>query len=930
MPILMGAKRVLLLSGTPALARPVELWAQLHCIDKELFGTYTSYTNKYCAAKRGRFGWDVSGLSNAEELHKKLKSVMIRRLKCDVLKELPAKQRCIVPVTIPKSEHIKECKSIMSQLNETRLAISTLVGEEASDAHFEARKLLMQAYQSSGIGKAQSVAEYVLDWLRGSGTQKVLVFAHHKEVLDTIESVILKNLKGVAHIRIDGSVPSKERASRVKKFQNNPNLRLGLLSVTAAGVGLTLTAASSVIFAELHWTPGILAQAEDRCHRIGQVNAVNVMFCVCKDTELSVDMSLWKMLGRKVNNIGRMVDGEKGASMNAINSDNSAPSEQELSAFFAESCPDHASGSKLQSPVKGSIQSFFCQKRSAVASSMNSSKFPKSVSVGKSVTPEGEKDPFSKQLYARNSYSPISASLEAKSEKWDCELCTFSNKANARTCDICGQSKFSQVILLQESTQCPTCTYLNENVSLKCAMCQATLIPESGNDPSNSKTSSDILNSLSSSTDSRMMSPLHEFPTSIDDTIGANKSLAKKSTIIELNDDSDDEFVNCPPQSKRPRLDYCLIPHCNDPKLSFSVSKNSGRVAIHDGDSGSMFPVNFDFESILDNHTSEQILERQLKRGTICASNVLFNEDEVFKVAQALCKDSPLNHGKFDHQSIDELCSEIKVFVSTYISLREVEKRSIQQYPNPIKCHDVKNTLRKIATDSMATQFQTTERYCGGRKEEALKNLSLGIATDKDHRIINGESCAWCGKHLTQAAMSKDVESTYCSQECAEEGRLRRGGMYASTRVRAQVFSLENGICQKCGIDANALYLKVHALEPPERLNALMSANWRLPKTQKALHNLLHNPKEADFWQADHILPVAQGGGDASLDNYRTLCTPCHLVETERLTSRLKLLDANKSNVGTSDIRDLFAKQQGQQQKKDDFCKKTIKKYSAD
>jgi hypothetical protein len=112
-----------------------------------------------------------------------------------------------------------------------------------------------------------------------------------------------------------------------------------------------------------------------------------------------------------------------------------------------------------------------------------------------------------------------------------------------------------------------------------------------------------------------------------------------------------------------------------------------------------------------------------------------------------------------------------------------------------------------------------------------------------------------------------------------------------------------------------------------------MSANWRLPKTQKALHNLLHNPKEADFWQADHIVPVALGGGDASLDNYRTLCTPCHLVETERLTSRLKLLDANKSKDKTSDIRDLFVKQRQQQQRqqKVEVCEKTkTKKCSAD
>ena len=91
------------------------------------------------------------------------------------------------------------------------------------------------------------------------------MFAHHKEVLDYIETHINQRYKGkLGMMRIDGSVNPAERALRVKKFQTNKNVRLTLLSMTAAGVGLTLTAASNIIFAELHWTPGVLAQAEDR------------------------------------------------------------------------------------------------------------------------------------------------------------------------------------------------------------------------------------------------------------------------------------------------------------------------------------------------------------------------------------------------------------------------------------------------------------------------------------------------------------------------------------------------------------------------------------------------------------------------------------------------------------------------------------------
>jgi hypothetical protein len=264
-------------------------------------------------------------------------------------------------------------------------------------------------------------------------------------------------------------------------------------------------------------------------------------------------------------------------------------------------------------------------------------------SIAKSVTPEGEKNPFPQQIHSRNSYSPVSASLQTKSQNWDCELCTFSNKANIQICEICGQSKVTPVILLEESTECPRCTYLNENGALKCTVCHASLSLESSNDHSQGHTSSNADSLLNSSTDVKTP-PFYQCTTLADgNKMTTSQSLADKSMVIELDDDSDDDIVQGPRQSKRQRLDDSPGPQ-NKPfdspasnknaKLSFSVSMNSGRVAIHDGISESMFPVNFDLETVLDNQTSEQILARQLKRGnvpTICASNVTFNENEVLK-----------------------------------------------------------------------------------------------------------------------------------------------------------------------------------------------------------------------------------------------------------------------------------------------------------
>lgn len=249
LPILERAKRLLLLSGTPALARPVELWTQISTLAPGLFGdNYTQFTKQYCNARRGRFGWDVNGLSNADELHAKLQQIMVRRLKADVLDELPPKQRTIVKINVPKGEKRNECESILKDLTDTRQSLQDLVGEAADGANFEARSLLMQAYQTSGIAKSSGVVEYLLEWLQGSGTQKVLIFAHHKGVLDALEAAVSKEYKATAHIRIDGSVSSLERAARVRKFQTSSKIRVAILSITAAGVGLTLTAATTVMF----------------------------------------------------------------------------------------------------------------------------------------------------------------------------------------------------------------------------------------------------------------------------------------------------------------------------------------------------------------------------------------------------------------------------------------------------------------------------------------------------------------------------------------------------------------------------------------------------------------------------------------------------------------------------------------------------------
>lgn len=143
-------------------------------------------------------------------------------------------------------------------------------------------------------------------------------------------------------IRIDGSTPASSRQSLVSDFQGNDEIKAAVLSIRAAGVGITLTAASTVIFAELAWTPGDLIQAEDRAHRIGQVSSVNIHYLLANDT---VDDIIWDVVQSKLENLGQMLDGQENAlevsSSHVMNSPikpRNSPSKQQTLDPFLKRC----------------------------------------------------------------------------------------------------------------------------------------------------------------------------------------------------------------------------------------------------------------------------------------------------------------------------------------------------------------------------------------------------------------------------------------------------------------------------------------------------------------------------------------------------------------------------------------------------------------
>ncbi|KAL5065638.1 hypothetical protein RYX36_027375 [Vicia faba] len=302
LPVIKKAKYAILLSGTPALSRPIELFKQLEALYPDVYKNVHEYGNRYC--KGGFFGL-YQGASNHEELHNLMKATsMIRRLKKDVLSELPVKRRQQVFLDLADKD-MKQINALFRELEMVKAKIKAAKSqEEAESLKFTEKNLINKIYTDSAEAKIPAVLDY-LGTVIEAGC-KFLIFAHHLSMIDAIHEFLLK--KKVGCIRIDGGTPSGSRQQLVTEFQEKDSIKAAVLSIKAGGVGLTLTAASTVLFAELSWTPGDLIQAEDRVHRIGQVSSVNIYYLLANDT---VDDIMWDVVQSKLDNLGQMLDGHE-------------------------------------------------------------------------------------------------------------------------------------------------------------------------------------------------------------------------------------------------------------------------------------------------------------------------------------------------------------------------------------------------------------------------------------------------------------------------------------------------------------------------------------------------------------------------------------------------------------------------------------------
>lgn len=281
------AKRRLVLTGTPIPNRVYEIYIVLKTLAPGAIDNmdYWAFLTWYAVMSEDR----CVGARHEEELYSRLRAnVLVRRLKKDVLRDLPEKRYKMV--VFPASGGLQKILRKESQFSASEIIAH---GAPVGTALPEIRREM-------GIEKAPSVVQYAKDVLE-DGVQKIVIFAHHREVVTILE----KGLCDYQPQVVTGSSSAQARQTAVDRFQSDPDARVFVGNIVAAGTGITLTAASDVIFAEASWVPGENTQAEDRCHRVGQTNNVLIHLLV---VEGSLDAHILGAAARKQKDISTVVD----------------------------------------------------------------------------------------------------------------------------------------------------------------------------------------------------------------------------------------------------------------------------------------------------------------------------------------------------------------------------------------------------------------------------------------------------------------------------------------------------------------------------------------------------------------------------------------------------------------------------------------------
>lgn len=288
------------LSGTPLVNRPSELWPALHVLRPDKFPSFFSFAQEYCKPRRTPWGWEYKGATNLPKLHAKLRrTCMVRRLKRDVLHELPAKVRRVVPMELAdRAEYAHAAGDFMGWLRATYGK-----GRAARAARAAAVVRIGYLLRLAAKLKVRSVVDWANSFLYEYPDEKLVLFAIHSKMI----KVLQRRVKAKS-VTVDGTVVGRRRKLAVDTFRRDRDTRLFIGNIRAAGTGVDglQEVCSNAAFTELWWRPGDHIQAEDRLHRIGQEGSTWISYLVAGGT---IEEHLCRIIQEKQEVIHATLDG---------------------------------------------------------------------------------------------------------------------------------------------------------------------------------------------------------------------------------------------------------------------------------------------------------------------------------------------------------------------------------------------------------------------------------------------------------------------------------------------------------------------------------------------------------------------------------------------------------------------------------------------
>ena len=280
--IAQGKEYIFELTGTPVVNNNIDLIQQLTIMGRlNDFGGYSRFMARYCAGERKS--------SHLKELNYLLrKNCFFRRLKKDVLTQLPDKTRSYLVMDIDNRKEYRAAeKDVINYLKQYKDADDEKIQRTIRGAIMVKMGILKQISARGKVSAAIDIIHNTID-----GGQKLIVFCFLKEVVAALKQEFRDA------VTVTGDDNDRQKQWAVDRFQTDDSCRLIILNYKSGGVGLTLTAASNVLFVEFPWTAADCNQAEDRAHRNGQKNAVNCVYLLGKDT---IDEYMYDLIQTKRN-----------------------------------------------------------------------------------------------------------------------------------------------------------------------------------------------------------------------------------------------------------------------------------------------------------------------------------------------------------------------------------------------------------------------------------------------------------------------------------------------------------------------------------------------------------------------------------------------------------------------------------------------------